>query len=193
MIKPELRGIYLSKQRSLSPAERSDKSSSISNLFFASADLDSVKILHCFVPIEKFNEIDTMLIFRRIWDECPHIQTAAPRVVPGSGDMESVLFGPGTDLSLSAWGIPEPTSPETLDAGSIDMILVPTLCFDSRGNRVGYGKGLYDRLLVKCRKGIPKIGLSYFEPVEEIYDVGGHDVRLDHCVTPKDIFHFRQN
>ena len=62
---------------------------------------------------------------------------------------------------------------------SIDMVLVPGLCFDGDGHRVGYGKGFYDRFLKTCRPDCIKIGLSYFEPVESIDDVHEGDVRLD--------------
>lgn len=188
MIKTELRRLYLSEQRSLSPAQRTDKSDSIFRLFFAAADLGSVKILHCFIPIEKFNEIDTWPIFRQIWREYPGIKTVVPRVTALTGKMEAVSLRHDTDLTLNSWGILEPILPDAVGARSIDMVLVPALCFDRRGFRVGYGKGFYDRFLAECRENIVKIGLSYFEPIEEILDVGDHDVKLDRCITPDGIF-----
>ena len=64
------------------------------------------------------------------------------------------------------------------------MVLVPLLCFDRSGHRVGYGKGYYDRFLRKCRADCKKIGLSMFDPVDEITDAGESDVRLDLVITP---------
>jgi 5-formyltetrahydrofolate cyclo-ligase len=60
--------------------------------------------------------------------------------------------------------------------------------FDRRGFRVGYGKGFYDKFLSECRADCLKIGLSYFEPIDEISDAQNFDVRLDCCITPKEIF-----
>ena len=65
------------------------------------------------------------------------------------------------------------------------LVLVPGVCFDQTGHRVGYGKGFYDRFLKTCRPGCLKVGLSYFEPVDPIDDVHDGDVRLDFIVTPE--------
>ncbi len=67
----------------------------------------------------------------------------------------------------------------------IDAVLVPLLCFDERGFRVGYGMGFYDRFLSGCRTNCLKIGLTYFAPTAEISDAQNFDVRLDFCITPK--------
>ena len=79
---------------------------------------------------------------------------------------------------------------ELIDEKEIDLVLVPLLCFDKKGFRVGYGKGFYDRFLSKCRSDVLKIGLSYFKPVEKIEDVRDFDVALDYCITPKGVWHF---
>ena len=71
-----------------------------------------------------------------------------------------------------------------------DLIIVPLLAVDAQGHRVGYGKGFYDRFLSKCRPDCLKVGLNYFEPDERIVDVGEHDIKLDACVTPTEVFCF---
>ena len=70
------------------------------------------------------------------------------------------------------------------------MVLVPLLAFDSKGYRVGYGKGFYDRFLKQCRNDCVKIGLSYFEPIDAINDAGEFDVPLDFCITPQKAYVF---
>jgi 5-formyltetrahydrofolate cyclo-ligase len=52
------------------------------------------------------------------------------------------------------WGIPEPPNVETLSRaqpGSIDVLIVPGLAFDAAGNRLGQGKGYYDRFIAKMK------------------------------------------
>ena len=188
MKKAELRRQYLSRQRSLSQDERYDKSLAISRLFFASVDLSSVRYLHCFIPIQKFNEIDTYLIFERVWADHPHITTVVPRIGPVSGEMHNIVFTPDTVLAENAWNIPEPVHDHFIDTADIDMVLIPLLCIDRRGHRVGYGKGFYDRFLARCRIDCHKIGLSYFPPVGAIEDAAAHDVTLDSCITPDEVF-----
>ncbi|MDQ3180555.1 MAG: 5-formyltetrahydrofolate cyclo-ligase, partial [Acidobacteriota bacterium] len=77
---------------------------------------------------------------------------------------------------------------ELIETEKIDIVLVPLLCFDRKGFRVGYGKGFYDRFLKNCRTDCLKIGLSYFAPIKEISDVQDFDVRLDFSITPEEIF-----
>jgi 5-formyltetrahydrofolate cyclo-ligase len=70
------------------------------------------------------------------------------------------------------------------------VVFVPLLAFDKQGNRVGYGKGFYDRFLANCKPETIKIGLSFFEVENEIADVFNNDIELDYCVTPNKIYTF---
>ena len=182
MKKSELRKLYLAKQKSLSSDERTSKSEAIAELFFASFDLTRVATLHCFIPIAKFNEVDTRPIFERLWREYRNVQTVVPRVDFDANEIMSLAFGPKTALAPNAWDIEEPTHDDIVTADKVDMVLVPGLCFDRLGHRVGYGKGFYDRFLIRCRYDCVRVGLSYFEPVDKIADVHESDVRLDAVV-----------
>ena len=187
MTKSELRKIYLAKQTSLLREERTRKSQKIADRFFETFNLSEIDLLHCFIAIEKFNEIDTTLIFRRLWEEFPHITTVVPRVDFKTGEMQNLKFTSDTELVENVWKIHEPSHDEFIETDKLDMILVPLLCFDNVGHRVGHGKGFYDKFLSRCRRDCIKVGLSYFEPVEEISDVNELDVKLDFCVTPDEI------
>jgi 5-formyltetrahydrofolate cyclo-ligase len=67
---------------------------------------------------------------------------------------------------------------------------VPLVIVDSGGNRIGYGKGFYDRYLSSCRTETVKIGFSFFEPVGLIKDINQFDVPLNLCITPLRIYEF---
>src|SRR5215203_1920736 len=184
MTKAELRRKYLSEQKEISLQDRAAKSSAISNLFFTSFDLTAVKYLHVFLPIEKFNEVDTRSIVEKLWMEYPHVQTVLPRVDFETREMHNLRFGIETELAKNVWEIDEPKHDEYVETESVDMVLVPGLCFDLGGHRVGYGKGFYDRFLRKCRPDCLKIGLSFFPPVEKIDGVHDGDEQLDVVLTP---------
>jgi 5-formyltetrahydrofolate cyclo-ligase len=188
--KSELRSTYLSLQRSITPDERTRSGRLIANLFFASVLTRSARVVHCFIPIEKFNEIDTTPVFTRCWRDYPNLTTVVPRVDFGSGTMESVVYEPQHILGRNRWGMDEPAHERTVPASDIDIVLVPLVAYDLAGFRVGYGKGFYDRFLASCRTDCLKVGLSYFPPVEAIADTNEFDIALDLCITPTKIYSF---
>ncbi len=192
MIKSELRKIYLAKQRSLSDFERRDRSRKISDAFFEHFSLQNIRFLHVFLAIERNGEIETSFVFKRLWSDYPEITTVASRVDFQTMTLENLRFAPDTKLVSNRWHIFEPANGELIAIEKIDAVLVPLLCFDERGCRVGYGKGFYDKFLCECRMDCVKIGLSYFAPVTEISDAREYDVKLDYCVTPEEVLNWRK-
>ena len=188
MTKNELRQIYLARQKALTSEQRAEDSRRIVLQFFECIDLSKTKLLHCFVTIEKFKEVETSSILRALRENSPKTRIAAPRVNFETAELESVICTGETELVENAWGIREPVDAELIDPVDIDMVLVPGLAFDRVGHRVGYGKGFYDRFLKTCREDCVKVGLSYFGPLEEISDVHEGDTALDLCITPNGIF-----
>ena len=193
MTKAELRKTFLSRQRDLSSHEIAKNSREISDLFFRNTDLSNTRFLHCFIAIQKFNEIDTSIIFERLWIEFPKITTVVPRVIFATGEIENLVFDPETETIENIWNIHEPTHNEYVLTKEIDIVLVPGLAFDRAGHRVGYGKGFYDRFLAKCRPDCLKIGLSYFPPVGKISNSWDGDIRVNCCVTPERVFETREH
>lgn len=85
-------------------------------------------------------------------------------------------------LALGAFHIEEPQGTDAVDVSEIELIVVPGVAFDGSGNRVGRGKGYYDRLLGRSKA--VKIGVGYdFQFVEEGIDAESHDVRVDIVIT----------
>jgi 5-formyltetrahydrofolate cyclo-ligase len=83
-------------------------------------------------------------------------------------------------------GFPEPTSTELAEPAAIDLVIVPGLAFDPAGNRLGYGKGFYDRFLAQHRNASPHgrtIGICFdFQVLVEI-PVTEHDIPVSMVVT----------
>ncbi len=188
MTKSELRKIYLAKRRSLSDFECGEKSQKIADAFFKNFDLRNVRFLHVFLAIEKNREIETSLIYKRLWQDFPDATTIVPRINLQTMTLENLRFAPDTPLVQNKWHIFEPTAGDLFEVKKIDAVLVPLLCFDERGFRVGYGKGFYDKFLSECRADCLKIGLSYFAPIERIADAQQYDVPLNYCITPEKIW-----
>ncbi len=81
--------------------------------------------------------------------------------------MQHFVWDEDTTLIENALGIPEPDNGVQVLPGQIDVVFVPLLAFDSAGHRVGYGKGMYDGFLRKCKPDVLAIGLSMFQPLPE--------------------------
>jgi 5-formyltetrahydrofolate cyclo-ligase len=190
MTKSELRKIYLAKQKSLSDAERNEKSRRLAAVFYENFNLENIRFLHVFIGIEKNREVETSFVYKRLWRDLLQITAVAARIDFQTMALENRRFTAETKLVRNRWEIDEPADGELIETDEIDAVLVPLLCFDERGYRVGYGKGFYDKFLSQCRIDCLKIGLSYFAPINEIADIGVFDVKLDFCVTPDEAIKF---
>ena len=189
MTKSELREIYLNKRKAISAAEHANQSHLITQTFFEKIDLQNVRSLNCFISLKHKGEVETKDIFERLWQDHPRIKTFAPRINTQTDELESVAINGQTNLIENKWQIAEPEG-ATTDPASLDLVIVPLLCFDESGHRVGYGKGFYDRFLAGCRRDSTKVGLSFFSPSEQIDDIDEFDIRLDFCVSPNELFRF---
>lgn len=187
--KSALRSAYIEKRRALRPEQLKAFSERIALLFF-SLPLGNVRYLHIYYPIPGKHEIDTLFITERIRLDYKEIQLILPKSDLVSCTLKHICWDDSTPLAMNSWGITEPLSGKEVTAKKLDLIVIPLLACDVEGNRLGYGKGFYDRFLASCRPDALKVGLSYFAPQETIIPHESHDMRLDVCVTPEKVWDF---
>jgi len=193
MKKNELRKTYKEKRALLSAQEKENMSLAIAQQFAKNVEANG-KHIHVFLPILRLNEPDVFKLVEPLWSNDQRaagtrIYTAIVR--PGNLKLTHVEITPDTVYTPDDWGIPVPSG-QPLDAQfKFDMVLVPMLCCDKKGNRVGYGKGYYDHFLLQQPEAL-KVGICFFEPIDKIKDVEKHDIPLDLLVTPEGIIHFPQ-
>lgn len=84
-------------------------------------------------------------------------------------------------LEIGSFHIEEPTGSDTHPVEEIEVIIVPGVAFDKKGNRIGRGKGFYDRLL-KTAKAM-KIGIGYHFQLFDELPSDQHDVGMDMIIT----------
>ena len=110
--------------------------------------------------------------------------------------MEARIIQSLDELEPDAYGIPAPKDAcPVLEREKIDLILVPGLCFDSKGNRLGQGGGYYDRYLAQARQAgtaVPTVALCREMLVMPSLPGGVHDQRVDFVITEKGISRCRQ-
>lgn len=76
------------------------------------------------------------------------------------------------------FGIPEPVGPEFTDLQRVDLIVVPGVAFDRRGNRMGRGRGFYDRLLAMTPNAA-KVGVAFSFQLFDTIPVEPFDMPMD--------------
>ncbi|MFM6976920.1 MAG: 5-formyltetrahydrofolate cyclo-ligase [Sphingobacteriaceae bacterium] len=189
MNKSSARKLFLSKRHSLSEHELEAINCALL-AHFKPLDLSSVQFLHLFLPIRAKKEVNTYPIAEWIRQNYPEIKLVLSRSNFEDHSLTHLIWNEQTVLTENAWGITEPQNGEAVSAQKLDLILVPLLVFDETGQRIGYGKGFYDRFLAACRPDAQKIGLSHFEPIVQIEDTNSFDIRLDACISPKKIWKF---
>lgn len=191
MTKQQLRTYYLSKRKAVSAEEMAIKSQQIKDLFFANFDLSRVKSLHVFLPIIKHNEINTWLIIKYLQQNLSKINIVIPKIISENSTLENYYFDE-KKLIENHWGILEPSGENQVKIlpEQIDLVIIPLLIFDKNGNRVGYGKGFYDRFLQECKPEMLKIGVCLEEAIELIEDTNEFDIKMDFCLTPNKIYRF---
>ena len=186
MTKRQLREKYLLQRKSLSKAELSEISKIITASLFSYFDFTRINSVHCYLSIQKQNEIDTSGIIENL--NKANVKIAISKSNFDTMQLENYWFGENTRIKLNKVGVPEPIKGVKVENG-FDLIIIPLLIFDKEGYRIGYGKGFYDRFLATIPNAI-KVGLSCYEPIDQIPDTHKLDIAMDHCITPKSIHSF---
>lgn len=111
-----------------------------------------------------------------------------PRMLPGHR-MEVRRFDPDRPLVKVSFGISEPGEDcPLLDREDIDLVLVPAVCYDGCGYRLGFGGGYYDRWL-EGFSGV-KVGLCRGAVLREAVPIEAHDARVDLLLTEEESLSF---
>lgn len=190
MTKQELRVKY-KEERTLMPISKLERYSAAIVGHLISFPWSTIKFLHVFMPIKKMNEpnICPFIDYMRSYVQDTSLVIGRSNNLDFS--MRHFLFTEELYLEENRWGIMEPRSGIEMKEKELDAVLVPLLVADNYGNRVGYGKGFYDRFLMQCRPDCLKIGVSLFESVEHITDVGPFDIPLDYLISPSGLKKFK--
>lgn len=189
MRKAAIRKEYKEKRLALSPKEVL-VFQDLLMIQFQSLALPFLNTIHTYLPLYDRNEPDPMPLVDWLRFGNPGLKVAVSKIIPEDTQLVHILQDEQTRYEENAFGIPEPVSGQEIQPDEMDLIFVPLLAFDSHGNRVGYGKGYYDRFIDKSRKDALKIGLSYFSAIDSIDDIEFFDKKLDFCITPERVYAF---
>lgn len=191
MRKEDLRIVFKKKRSELTDQERLQLDDLLL-IQFQKLAIDIPSSIMSYLTKINSKEFDPQLVADYCCFKNPSVKFSFPVMLPDTNAAAMVAVGVHADtrFAINAYGIPEPEGGAEISPALIDLVLVPLLCFDVLGNRVGYGKGYYDRFFKKCRKDCIKIGFSYFPPTGAIEDLNEFDIPLDYGISPTAIHEF---
>lgn len=138
-----------------------------------------------FIYMDFKNEVMTSDLIKHMLFEkkrvvVPYTDTVSTVLIPSEITGES-------DLKLNSFGYSEPKKVSPVNIEEIDLVIIPGLVFDKNLNRIGFGKGYYDRILNKLKASARKVAVAHdFQVLEEI-PAEEHDVKMDMIITEKSI------
>ena len=141
------------------------------------------------INLEEYKQSDLILIYVSLKDEVDTIklikhslQEGKKVAVPKCKENDIVFYYINSlaDLEKGNFEILEPKIKEEVSDFNNSICIIPGVLFDKQNNRIGYGRGFYDRFLEKYT-GI-KIGLTYKECICDKIDTDENDVEMDKVV-----------
>ncbi len=181
--KAALRKAYLVRRAAISRADRARAAQMAASILF---DVRALNLLPRFYTFAAYlsvgAEFPTEAVLQALF------QAQAAVCVPRFSDVQRgyawASLAPGVPMRQGPHRIPEPETSERFPAGYVDAVLVPGVAFDICGGRLGYGAGIYDRLLAGLRQNSLRVGMAFDcqvrrEPLPQEL----HDEQMDYLVT----------
>jgi 5-formyltetrahydrofolate cyclo-ligase len=187
MLKEEIRLLYKRKRAFFSQEELTKRSKQVTERVLSSVVFKG-KIISLFLSIERLSELNTQFLLEELLKQ--EAVLSFPKMNMSDYSLTHCRVTENSLYTENAFGVREPVGGDAIDAASFDIVIVPLLAFDKKGNRVGYGKGYYDRFLADCSPNCLFIGLSLVDECVEIDDVEPTDIPLHFCVTPSKTYSF---
>ena len=185
-MKSELRQIYKQKRREMNKTDVADLSIKACKLFLESDFYKNSQVIMLYKPLG--NETDTSLI------ENDAVQNFKKLCYPvtdkESGEITAVYGDCDTTFLKGAFSINEPQNTSVANKDHIDVVLVPGIVYSPSGDRIGFGKGCYDRFLNKFN-GV-KIGFCFESQITADFSGDNHDIKMDYLITDKRIINCRK-
>ncbi len=185
--KKDLRTRLKASLAALSADEVHQRSRQACNLLVAQPEFERSETVMVFLSLP--TEINTTLLVLRAWQKGKRV--LAPRVSWEQRRMMPVeIRSLAEDLEDTQWNLRQPLQGDPVPISMIDLVVVPGLGFDGAGNRLGRGRGFYDRFLAHAEFTGSTCAVAFEEQVVEAIPADPHDIRVDMLITDQQVRRF---
>ena len=182
--KKQMRSAVLARRDAMSPSERAVASRAIVDKLCTLASYQSANVVLIYMTFG--SEIDTKPFFERIVTDGKVV--VLPRVDKTSQALLLHSVESVTELQSNGWGIFEPATAAPMVAlKEVGFALLPGVAFDRTGNRLGYGRGYYDKLLSRADPKLARVAAAYACQIVEKVPAGPCDQIIDTLITENEI------
>jgi len=193
--KDSLRKDILQKRLRLPFEEIFELSSTIQKKFLEIRELKGAKRLALYASFK--NEVLTETILE--YAVAHRKEVFFPRIVREKKGLMFLKVHDKEDLASGSYDIKEPVhshrgihQPEIAVSSSLDIIVVPGIAFDTNGNRLGYGKGYYDKVLGSIKETCLIVALAFDFQIVNTIPAEAHDIKMDKIITESRVIHNRK-
>jgi 5-formyltetrahydrofolate cyclo-ligase len=183
--KRALRREVLALRDAMAPRARAEASARIAERVRAMPEVVAARTVMAFWSFG--SEVDTAPMIAGLHEAGTRL--ALPRI--HGPELLAVAYAPGDPVAPARFGAMQPEGAAIVGPEAVDVVLVPGVAFDRRGDRVGYGGGFYDRFLARTRPGVPAIAIAFAAQVVESVPAGRADRRVDVVVTEAGVIRCR--
>ncbi len=177
--KKKLRQQLLDQRTAIDAVDFEERSDKIIKTLLDQQKLSTAHTVHCYVSMNERREVNTHGLIKKM------LAIGKDVIVPvthfDEGTLSHIRLHSFDALKKNKWGVLEPVGGEEVPPQKLDLVIVPMVGGDTQCNRIGYGKGFYDRFLkdVSC----PKIGLVFEQNIIPEIPVEEFDISLDVIIT----------
>lgn len=182
--KKKIRALVLAQRDAMLPAARAAASHLILEKIYALPQYRQAQTVLTYMGFG--SEIETQSFFEHIIADG---KTAVlPRVDKATQTLKLHSAGGAAELLTSNWGIREPAATAPLvPINAIDFVLMPGVAFDRSGNRLGYGRGYYDKLIAGSNQAMATVAAAYSCQIIDKVPAGSRDQKVHRIITENEM------
>lgn len=184
--KSSLRKRILALRRAQSSRHIEKKSDNIKGELFTFSTFDEAKTILFYLAVKDEVQTEKMIEESLRKDKrvvVPFIDWQRKEILP------SEIKDLAKDIKIGILKIPQPKKNfySPFSPASIDLVIIPGVVFDRKGNRLGFGGGFYDRFLGKLSDITKLVGLAFELQLVDNVPSQSHDVAVDYLITEEGI------